>query len=107
MRSAAGFDRVGRDARSARFPPGPVRRLPFPVRRQTAFTASDRPERNLPMTQVGNGDTVKIHYSGRLRDGTVFDTSNGRDPLEFTVGERQIIADLEASVVGMAVVAVL
>ena len=55
------------------------------------------------MSQVSTGDTVRIHYSGKLRDGTVFDTSNGRDPLEFKVGDRAIIADLEASVVGMTV----
>ncbi len=43
------------------------------------------------MTQVKSGDTVRIHYTGTLADGTTFDSSQGRDPLEFTVGSGQII----------------
>lgn len=53
------------------------------------------------MAQVKQGDTVRVHYTGRLSDGTVFDTSDGRDPLEFTVGRRQVIAGFEQTVVGM------
>ena len=55
------------------------------------------------MAQANNGDTVRIHYSGRLTDGTLFDSSDGGDPLEFKIGENTIIPKLEASVVGMTV----
>ena len=53
------------------------------------------------MAQANSGDTVKITYTGKLNDGTVFDTSEGRDPLEFVIGENTIIPTLEASVIGM------
>lgn len=53
------------------------------------------------MAEVKQGDTVKVHYSGRLNDGTVFDSSEGRDPLKFTIGEGQVISGFEQSVVGM------
>jgi len=55
------------------------------------------------MTEVKNGDTVRIHYTGTLADGSVFDSSEGRDPLEFTVGSGQVIAGMDASLPGMAV----
>jgi len=55
------------------------------------------------MTQANTGDTVRIHYSGKLTDGTLFDTSDGREPLEFTIGQNTIIPKLEASVIGMVV----
>ena len=55
------------------------------------------------MAQANDGDTVKIHYTGKLTDGTVFDSSEGHEPLEFKLGEKNIIPDLEASVVGMNV----
>ena len=38
-----------------------------------------------------NGDTVRVHYTGRLEDGQVFDTSKDGDPLEFTVGAGEVI----------------
>ena len=53
------------------------------------------------MAQAKDGDTVKVHYTGKLEDGTVFDTSINRDPLQFTIGEEQVTADLELAVVGM------
>lgn len=53
------------------------------------------------MAQANSGDTVKITYTGKLNDGTVFDSSEGRDPLEFVIGENTIIPTLEASVIGM------
>ncbi|QDI76936.1 peptidylprolyl isomerase [Leisingera aquaemixtae] len=53
------------------------------------------------MTGVKNGDTVRIHYTGKLTDGTVFDSSEGRDPLEFTVGAGQVIAGMDAGLEGM------
>lgn len=55
------------------------------------------------MTQVKSGDTVKIHYTGTLTDGTTFDSSEGRDPLEFQVGSGQIIGGLDAAMPGMEV----
>ncbi|HBS50994.1 MAG TPA: peptidylprolyl isomerase [Rhodobacteraceae bacterium] len=55
------------------------------------------------MSQVKNGDTVKIHYTGTLTDGQTFDSSEGRDPLEFTVGSGQIIGGLDAAMPGMEV----
>jgi peptidylprolyl isomerase len=53
------------------------------------------------MTKARNGDTVRINYSGRLTDGTEFDSSAGNGPLEFTLGEGQVIPGLEAHVEGM------
>ncbi|MBV7408620.1 peptidylprolyl isomerase [Maritimibacter sp. DP1N21-5] len=55
------------------------------------------------MSQVKSGDKVRIHYTGTLTDGTVFDSSEGRDPLEFTVGSGQIIAGLDKALPGMTV----
>jgi peptidylprolyl isomerase len=55
------------------------------------------------MTDVKSGDTVRIHYRGTLADGTEFDSSAGRDPLEFTVGSGQIIPGLDRALPGMAV----
>jgi peptidylprolyl isomerase len=53
------------------------------------------------MAQANHGDTVKVHYTGKLKDGTVFDTSVDHDPLQFTIGEGQIISGFEQAVVGM------
>jgi len=55
------------------------------------------------MAQAKQGDAVKVNYTGRLDDGTVFDSSEGREPLEFTVGGGQVIPGFEAAVDGMAV----
>ena len=55
------------------------------------------------MTQVKPGDIVRIHYTGTLADGSTFDTSKGRDPLEFQVGSGQIIPGLDAAIPGMSV----
>ena len=55
------------------------------------------------MTQVKSGDTVRIHYTGTLHDGTTFDSSEGRDPLEFQVGSGQIIPGLDKAIPGMEV----
>ncbi|MFD0911744.1 FKBP-type peptidyl-prolyl cis-trans isomerase [Ruegeria arenilitoris] len=55
------------------------------------------------MTAIKQGDTVRIHYTGTLRDGNVFDSSEGRDPLEFAVGSGQIIPGLDAALPGMEI----
>lgn len=55
------------------------------------------------MTQAKAGDTVKLHYTGTLADGSTFDSSAGRDPLEFTVGSGQIIPGLDVAIPGMVV----
>lgn len=49
------------------------------------------------------GDTVKVHYKGTLDDGVVFDSSEGRDPLEFTLGEGMVVPGFEALVDGLKV----
>ena len=55
------------------------------------------------MTQVKTGDTVHIHYTGTLNDGTTFDSSEGREPLTFEVGSGQIIPGLDSAIPGMTV----
>lgn len=54
------------------------------------------------MTQAKPGDTVRIHYTGKLTDGTQFDSSVGGEPLQFQLGAGQIITGLEKQVEGMA-----
>ncbi len=55
------------------------------------------------MTQAKSGDTVRIHYTGTLADGTQFDSSAGRDPLEFALGGGQVIPGFDSAVDGMSV----
>jgi len=55
------------------------------------------------MAQAKQGDTVQIHYTGKLDDGTVFDTSRERHPLRFTLGKGQVIPGFEQAVVGMSI----
>ena len=55
------------------------------------------------MAEVKSGDTVRIHYKGTLNDGSLFDSSEGRQPLEFTVGAGQIIPGLDREIAGMSV----
>jgi len=47
------------------------------------------------------GDKVRVHYTGRLDDGTVFDSSDGRDPIEFTLGTQAVIPGFESAVLGL------
>jgi len=54
------------------------------------------------MSEAKSGDTVKVHYTGTLADGTEFDSSRGQEPLEFTLGQGQMISGFEEAVVGMA-----
>ena len=53
------------------------------------------------MAAAKSGDTIRLHYTGKLDDGTVFDSSVGRDPLEFTIGGGMLIPTLEEACVGM------
>lgn len=53
------------------------------------------------MSKVKDGDTVKVHYTGSLSDGTVFDSSENREPLEFTLGSGQLIPGFEKAVNGL------
>ncbi|MFC2071584.1 peptidylprolyl isomerase [Chloroflexota bacterium] len=53
------------------------------------------------MKTAKTGDTVKVHYTGKLDDGTVFDTSKEREPLQFTIGEGQVIPGFEQAAIGM------
>jgi len=53
------------------------------------------------MAQAKNGDTVKVNYTGKLDDGSVFDASGDSGPLEFRIGEGKIISGFENAVVGM------
>lgn len=55
------------------------------------------------MSQAKTGDTVKIHYTGTLEDGTEFDSSAGRDPIEFQLGSGQVITGFDKAVEGMEV----
>ncbi len=55
------------------------------------------------MNQAAAGDTVRIHYTGTLTDGTQFDSSSGRDPLEFKLGSGEVIPGFDGAVDGMSV----
>lgn len=55
------------------------------------------------MSKVKEGDTVKVHYTGTLKNGEVFDSSKDKEPLEFTLGEGQLIPGFEKAVVGMVI----
>jgi peptidylprolyl isomerase len=53
------------------------------------------------MTQASKGDTVRVHFTGRLKDGTEFGKTKKEEPLEFTIGEGQVIPGFEESTIGM------
>jgi len=57
------------------------------------------------MEQIKNGDSVSVNYTGRLEDGTIFDTSlqEGREPLTTTLGQGQLISGFENSLIGMTI----
>jgi len=55
------------------------------------------------MEEVKHGDKIKVHYHGKLNNGDTFDSSEGREPLEFTVGEGQVIKGFDEGVKGMKV----
>lgn len=53
------------------------------------------------MSKAGQGDTVTVEYTGKLEDGTVFDTSRDKEPISFTIGDEEVIPGFEEAVVGM------
>lgn len=53
------------------------------------------------MFKAKKGDTVKVHYTGRLSDGTVFDTSEDKEPLLFMLGKKEVVKGFDAAVMGM------
>jgi peptidylprolyl isomerase len=53
------------------------------------------------MSKAENGKKVKVHYTGKLTDGTVFDSSEGREPLEFVLGQGSMIKGFENAVMGL------
>lgn len=55
------------------------------------------------MQQIKSGDKVKVHYHGKLTSGETFDSSEGRDPLEFTVGQGQVIKGFDDALIDMKV----
>jgi len=55
------------------------------------------------VSEIKKGDNVKVHYKGTLTDGTVFDSSEGKDPLEFVVGSGQVIPGFDEAMIGMKV----
>jgi len=54
------------------------------------------------MAAAKRGDTVKVHYTGKLEDGTIFDSSTDREPLQFTIGEELLIPGFEEAIIGMS-----
>jgi peptidylprolyl isomerase len=54
------------------------------------------------MSKIKTGDKVTVHYSGTLEDGTVFDTTSGKAPFEFTMGDGEVISGFERVVEGMS-----
>lgn len=55
------------------------------------------------MSVASKGNSVKVHYTGKLTDGTVFDSSENREPLQFTLGDGNMIKGFDAAVYGMAI----
>ena len=55
------------------------------------------------MSEAKSGDTVRVHYTARLDDGSEFDSSAGRDPLEITLGQAAVMPGLDNAIIGMAV----
>ncbi|MFT4033295.1 MAG: peptidylprolyl isomerase [Siphonobacter sp.] len=53
--------------------------------------------------QANAGDKVRVHYTGKLTNGVVFDSSEGREPLEFTLGSGMVIAGFDSGITGMTV----
>ena len=54
------------------------------------------------MSEAKNGDRVVVNYTGKLKDGTVFDSSRSREPIEFVIGDRRLVPGFEDAVIGMS-----
>ncbi len=76
-------------------------KISFKVFWQITWIAITIKRKEETVEKVKHGDTVKIHYTGKLEDGTIFDTSAKRDPLQFIIGAGQVISGFEEAVVGM------
>jgi len=61
------------------------------------------PKANKTTAKAKEGDTVKVHYTGKLKDESIFDSSQDAEPLELTVGSGQVIPGFEKAVIGMGV----
>jgi len=74
-------------------------------KRQTRKINQWRPQgrKERKVSEIKKGDNVKVHYKGTLTDGTVFDSSEGKDPLEFVVGSGQVIQGFDEAMIGMKV----
>lgn len=84
------------------FLPVGVYRLIFMKKRGVRPPGQSPPRRKArQMAAAQNGDRVKVHYTGKLNDGTVFDTSQQGDPIEFAIGSQMVISGFETAVVGM------
>jgi peptidylprolyl isomerase len=68
-----------------------------------AYLAENLILKIVSMAQVKSGDKIKVHYHGKLTSGETFDSSEGRDPLEFEVGSGMVIKGFDDGVTGMAV----
>ena len=55
------------------------------------------------MSTIKDGSKVKFHYTGKLDDGTIFDSTKDSDPLEFTMGENLLLPKLESEMIGMSI----
>jgi len=53
------------------------------------------------MAQVKHGDIIRVHYAGKFADGTVFETSHDREPLQYKMGEGRVLTGFEEAAVGM------
>lgn len=71
-----------------------------PVRDHPASKLS--PEQGYEDGQSNNGDTVKVHYTDTLEEGSIFDTSADHEPLKFIIGEGQVLPGFERAVIGMS-----
>ena len=69
----------------------------------SGFNVNYESKRENTLATIKEGDTVKVHYTGKIENGTIFDSSKEREPLEFTIGEGKLIPGFEKAIVGMNV----
>ncbi|MHC4131267.1 MAG: FKBP-type peptidyl-prolyl cis-trans isomerase [Planctomycetota bacterium] len=55
------------------------------------------------MAEAKSGNVVKVHYTGKLNDGKIFDSSTAREPIKFTIGENKVIPAFEEAIIGMEI----